>query len=147
MSIASNSNIKILAGNYTLQDVSNNGLIQISNASNIVIDGDSVNEDGENFSGYLIKIDNSSNISIKNFSSAKRLDYGVYCTNSHNITISNCNFSLNKVDSADWIDVWSGYTSALGGGAMFYNCDTVRVHHCTMKLQNDGVAPVQFCPC
>src|ERR1043165_3266324 len=140
ISVTSNSNIKILGGNYNVQDASNDGLIQINNANNITIDGDSVNEDGQNFSGYLIKIDNSSNLIIRNFSSAKHLYYGVYCTNSSNIKISNCNFSFNKVDSGGWIDVWSGYTGALGGGVILYNCDSVRVHNCTMKLQNDGVA-------
>ncbi|HYV94147.1 MAG TPA: right-handed parallel beta-helix repeat-containing protein [Chitinophagales bacterium] len=140
MSVGSNSSIKILGDNYYLQDAGNDGLIQINNASNIIIDGDSVYEDGQNFYGYLIKIDHSSNIIIKNFSAGKGLYYGVYCTNSQNIEIDNCNFSFNKVDSGGWIDVWSGYTGALGGGAMFYNCDSVRVHNCTMKLQNDGVA-------
>lgn len=140
MSIAGNSDIKVLGGNYNLQDAGNNGLIQISNASNIIIDGDSVYEDGQTFSGYLIKIDNSSNIVIKNFSSVVHLKYGVYATNSQNIEITNCNFSFNKVDSGGWIDVWSGYTSALGGGAMFYNCDSIHVHNSIMKLQNDGVA-------
>jgi len=140
MIVSSNSNVKILGGNYSITDNGGDGLIEISNAQNIIIDGDSVNVDGGNYSGYLFRIDNSSNVTIINFNSAKHFYYAVYCTNSHNITISNCNFSFNKVDSSGWIDVWSDYASALGGGAMFYNCDTISVHDDTMRLQNDGVA-------
>ena len=138
--IPDNSNIKILGGTYDLQDTGNDGLIKIDNKHDVIIDGDSVIANGQNYSGYLIEISYSSNILIKNFESGNRFKYGVYVTHSDHIEIDNCNFSLNKTDSSGWIDVWSGYTLALGGGAMFYDCSNVWVHDCIMNLQNDGAA-------
>ena len=140
LDLNSNTNYKISAGNYTLQDPAADGLIRINHASNVVIDGDSVEADGVNYSGYAIKIDSSDHISIKNFTSLKHFKYAVYVSNSHHISILNCNFSYNKVDSSGWIDVWAGYNNALGGGVLFYQCDSIRVYGSLMKYQNDGVA-------
>ena len=139
-SIESNTDIKILGGDYSITDSGNDGILQINNAENVVIDGDSVMVNGNTYAGYLIKITNSNNVVIKNFVSANHFKYAAYITGSTNIEIYNCDFSYNKVDSSGWIDVWAGYTSALGGGVLFYNCDSVSVHDNIMKLQNDGVA-------
>lgn len=138
--VTSNSYLKIHGGFYPLQDIGNDGLIRINKQSNIIIDGDSVYADGLAYSGYLIKIDSSSNIQIRNFSEARNFNYAVYITNSRNIIIENNCFSGNKTDSAGWINVWTGYTSALGGGVMMYNCDSAHIFNNVMKLQNDGVS-------
>ncbi|MCK9399708.1 MAG: right-handed parallel beta-helix repeat-containing protein [Bacteroidales bacterium] len=127
-------------GTYTIPDPGNDGLIRINNQQNIILDGANVAVDGMNYSGYMIKINNSKNITIRNFESASRFKYAVYITNSDSIQIYNCDFSFNKVDSAGWIDVWSDYQSALGGGVMMYLTDYVDIHNNTMKMQNDGVA-------
>src|SRR5689334_3412972 len=73
--IESNSDIKILGGDYTITDYGNDGLLQISDAQNITIDGDSVSTNGVNYVGYVIRISNSSNIIIKNFSAATHYKY------------------------------------------------------------------------
>jgi parallel beta-helix repeat protein len=96
--------------------------------------------DGDNYTGYFIKIDNSDHILIKNFTLVNHFNYAVYITNSSNIEIEANNFSYNKVDSTGFIDVWAGYTDALGGGVICYNCDSVHIHGNMMKYQNDGVA-------
>ncbi|MCX6271475.1 MAG: right-handed parallel beta-helix repeat-containing protein [Bacteroidetes bacterium] len=140
MVISGNSMIKVAAGNYIIQDAGQDGLIQINNASNVIIDGDSVEVNGVNYSGYAIRINNSDHIQIKNFTTVNHFYYAVYITNSNHILINNCNFSYNKVDSSGWISVWTGYTSALGGGVMAYNCDSINVYGNLMKYQNDGVA-------
>jgi parallel beta-helix repeat protein len=88
----------------------------------------------------MIKIDNSSNIRIKNFDSVFHYKYAVYVTNSSHININGNDFSRNKVDSSGWIDVWTDYTSALGGGVMMYQCRAAQIYNNTMKFQNDGVA-------
>jgi hypothetical protein len=139
-SIESNADIKILGGDYNITDSGNDGILQLNNAENVVIDGDSVMVNGNTYAGYLLKITNSNHVVIKNFVSANHFKYAAYITGSTNIEIYNCDFSYNKVDSSGWIDVWAGYTGALGGGVLFYNCDSVSVHDNIMKLQNDGVA-------
>jgi len=140
MIINSNSNIKFIPGDYVFADPELNGVIQISGKQNITLDGDSCTVNGTNFVGYMIKIDNSSNIRIKNFDSVFNYKYAVYITNSSHININGNDFSRNKVDSSGWIDVWTDYTSALGGGVMMYQCRAADIFDNTMKFQNDGVA-------
>jgi hypothetical protein len=138
--ISSNSWIIFNPGTFSIADPGNDGLIRIFNRQNIILDGANVIVDGTNYTGYMIKITNSKNIIIRNFESASQFNYAVYITNSDSIQIYNCNFSYNKVDSTGWIDVWSDYQSALGGGVMMYQTDYADIHQNIMKLQNDGVA-------
>ncbi|MCX6245194.1 MAG: right-handed parallel beta-helix repeat-containing protein [Bacteroidetes bacterium] len=140
MTIGNNSNIKFMAGNYVFSDPGLDGVIQISGKHDIILDGDSCTVDGTNFTGYMIKISNSSNIVIKNFDSVFNYKYAVYVNNSSHIIINGNDFSRNKVDSAGWIDVWTDYTQALGGGVMMYQCRAADIYNNTMKFQNDGVA-------
>lgn len=138
--IESNSWIVFNPGNFTIPDSGNDGLIQIDGKENIILDGAGVVVDGSDYSGYMIKINNSSNIAIKNFTGASHYFYAVYVTNSDHITIDNNDFSYNKVDSAGWISIWTNYNQALGGGVMLYQTELAQVTNNTMKFQNDGVA-------
>ena len=140
LDITSNSWIVFNPGTYTISDPGNDGLLRINNRENIILDGANVVVDGVTFTGYMIKINNSKNITIRNFESVKHFKYAVYITNSDSIEIYNCDFSFNKVDSSGWIDVWSNYQSALGGGVMMYQTDYGDIHDNVMNMQNDGVA-------
>jgi parallel beta-helix repeat protein len=140
MDISSNSWIIINPGNYTIPDVGNDGLIRINDKENIIIDGTNVNVDGVDYTGYMIKINNSNNIVIKNFESVSHFYYAVYITNSDSIIINDCNYSWNKVDSTGWISIWTNYQSALGGGVMMYQTNYAEIYNNDMKYQNDGVA-------
>ncbi|MGA2298798.1 MAG: right-handed parallel beta-helix repeat-containing protein, partial [FCB group bacterium] len=136
----SNSYIKIIPGNYTLNDAGRDGLIQIRYKANITIDGDSVNVSGMNYSGYMIEILNSQNITIKNFKSVKNFFYAVEAFNSSNINIQNCNFTGNKVDSIGWISIWTDVDQALGGGILLDSCTGGRIIQNTSQYSNDGIA-------
>lgn len=140
LDISGNSWIIFNPGTYYLPDPGNDGLVRINNSQNIILDGANVIVDGGTYSGYMIKINNSRNITIRNFESASHFKYAVYITNSDSIFIHDCNFSYNKVDSSGWINVWSDYQSALGGGVMMYQTDYADIYNNTMKFQNDGVA-------
>ena len=140
MQINSYSNIKFIPNNYVFSDPDSNGVIQINGQHNIVLDGDSCRANGQIFKGYMIRINNSHNIIIKNFDSVFSYKYAVYITNSDHITIDSNTFCHNKVDSAGWIDVWADYTKALGGGVMLYQSRAVHIHNNIMNMQNDGVA-------
>jgi len=140
MQIPSYSNIKFIPGNYVFSDPDSNGVIQIIGQHNIILDGDSCTVNGQIFKGYMIKIANSHNITIKNFDSVFNYKYAVYITNSDHITIDSNTFCHNKVDSAGWIDVWADYTKALGGGVMMYQSRAAHIHDNLMTMQNDGVA-------
>ena len=140
MSINSNSNIKFIAGNYVFTDPGLDGVIKINDVHDVILDGDSCTVDGTNYSGYMIKINNSHHVTIKNFDSVFHYKYAVYITNSHHIIINGNDFSGNKVDSSGWIDVWANYNAALGGGVMMYQSRAAEIYENTMKLQNDGVA-------
>jgi parallel beta-helix repeat protein len=143
MEITSNSNIKILGGDYVFGDYQLDGVIQIVGKENIVIDGDSVTVHGGNYTGYMINIENSDNIIIKNFEQVNNYKYAVRCLNSHDIMIEGNNFSHNKKDTTGWIQIWTTYTAALGGGVLFYNSSRLDVHDNLMTQQNDGVAMYQ----
>lgn len=138
--INSNSWIIFNPGTYTVPDPGNDGVIRINNKEHIILDGTGVTVDGTTFTGYMIKINNSKNIIIRNFAAVKHFKYAVYITNSDSIQIYNNNFSFNKVDSSGWIDVWANYQQALGGGVMMYQCSDVDVDSNVMNMQNDGVA-------
>ena len=140
MQIQSYSNIKFIAGNYSFTDPELNGVIQINKKHDIILDGDSCFVDGTNFGGYMIMIDSSYNIEIRNFDSVFRYKYALYVTYSDHITVNGNDFCHNKVDSAGWIDVWADYQQALGGGAMMYESRAVHIFENTMTMQNDGVA-------
>ena len=140
MQIQSNSNIKFAAGNYVFSDAALDGVIQINGKNNIILDGDSCYVEGTDYTGYMIRIQNSHNIMIKNFDSVFHFKYAVHVMNSDHIIINGNDFSRNKVDSSGWIDVWADYTQALGGGVMMYNSRAADIFDNTMKMQNDGVA-------
>jgi len=140
MQIGNDANIKFAAGNYAFTDPEADGVIQISNKHNIILDGDSCRVNGSIFQGYMIKITNSHNITIRNFDSVYGYRYAVYILNSDHITINGNVFSSNKVDSSGWIDVWADYTLALGGGVMMYQSRAAHIYNNVMNLQNDGVA-------
>ncbi len=140
LELQSNSWIIINPGNYTIPDQGNDGLLQINNKENIIIDGDGVTVDGTNYQGYMIKINNSTNIEIKNFDLVSHYYYAVHIMNSDHIYINNNDFSYNEVDSAGWISIWTNYQNALGGGVMMYETEYAAVTDNIMKYQNDGVA-------
>ncbi len=140
MEIASNSDIKIQPGSYEMADSGQAGLIRIVNKSNITIDGDSVFVDGADFGGYMIYIENSSNITIKNFASVSRFYYAMSVKKSSGININDNNFSYNKKDTVGWIFIWTGPEEALGGGVLMNECTGGEIFGNTMIQQNDGVA-------
>jgi hypothetical protein len=140
MNINSNSNIKFIPNNYVFADPDLDGVIRINNVHDVILDGDSCTVNGTNFIGYMIKITNSHNVVIKNFDSVFKYKYALYITGSDHIIINGNDFSRNKVDSSGTINVWTDYTSALGGGVMMYQCRAVQIFDNIMKYQNDGVA-------
>lgn len=140
MIINSFSNIKFAAGNYQFSDAPADGVIRLDGVQNVMLDGDSCRVNGLLKQGYMIKVNNSHNVTIKNFDSVFGYKYAVYITNSDHITINGNVFCRNKVDSSGWIDVWADYTQALGGGVMMYQSRAAHIHDNTMTMQNDGVA-------
>lgn len=138
--LQSNTSYIINPGIYTVADAGNDGVLRINDKENIVIDASGVSVAGNNYSGYFIKISNSSNIVIKNFDLVENYFYAVYITNAEEINIHDNNFNYNKVDSIGWISIWTNYTSALGGGVMMYQVDSALIYNNNMRFQNDGVA-------
>lgn len=138
--IESDSWIIFNPGEYAIEDTGNDGLVQIDGKENIILDGSGVHADGLDYTGYMIKINNSTNIQIRNFSGVSHYYYAVYITNSDHITIEDNDFSYNKVDSSGWISIWTNYNQALGGGVMMYQTGYAQVNNNSMKYQNDGVA-------
>lgn len=132
--------ITISSANYSFSDSTKDGVIQIVNKNNITIDGNGAAVDGNVKLGYMIYINNSNNIVVKNFASVKNYYYAVYVKNSQNIKITNCNFSYNKIDSTGWIVIFDGADKALGGGVFMDSCKTSIVDSNTMQYQNDGIA-------
>ena len=140
MELPSNSYIKILGGDYVFGDYQWDGVIKIHDKENIILDGDSVTVQGGNFMGYMIDIQNSSNILIRNFDLVSNYKYALRCLNSDSIAVAYNNFSYNKKDTLGWIQIWTPYTAALGGGVLFYNSSYIDVNNNLMTQQNDGVA-------
>ncbi|MCD4725754.1 MAG: right-handed parallel beta-helix repeat-containing protein [Bacteroidales bacterium] len=138
--LESNTTYIINPGVYSVADPGNDGILRIDNKENIIIDATGVSVDGSDYTGYFIKINNSSNILIRNFELIEQYYYAVYITNSDIIEVHDCNFNYNKVDSTGWISIWTNYTSALGGGVMMYQVNQGLIHDNMMKFQNDGVA-------
>jgi parallel beta-helix repeat protein len=138
--VESNSWIIFNPGDYTLSDDGQDGLIRINNKENIILEGPGVTVDGTNFNGYMVKISNSENIIIRNWDSVRHFKYAVHILTADSVTIHDCNFSYNKVDSAGWINIWTNYPQALGGGVMMYQVNHGDIHNNVMKMQNDGVA-------
>ena len=62
MVISSNSDIKFMPGNYIFTDPGLDGVIKVSNVHDVILDGDSCTVDGVNYTGYMIKINNSHHI-------------------------------------------------------------------------------------
>lgn len=140
MDIPSNSNIRIQSGTYTFGDAAKDGVIRIVNKENTTIDGDSVQVTGAGFEGFLIYIENSRNITIRNFKSVKNYYYAVTARQSTDLHINDNNFSYNKKDTLGWISIWTDYTAALGGGVLMHRCSGSELHGNTMTQQNDGIA-------
>jgi parallel beta-helix repeat protein len=140
MDIPSNSNIRIQSGNYSFADMGKDGVIRIVNKENITIDGDSVSVTGTGFEGFLIYIENSRNITIRNFQAVKSYYYAVTAEQSTNLVISGNNFSYNKKDTLGWISIWTDYTAALGGGVRLHKCNDSEFFDNRMVQQNDGIA-------
>jgi parallel beta-helix repeat protein len=140
MDIQSNSNIKLQSGTYSIGDTARDGVIRIVNKENITIDGDSVRVTGTGFEGYLIYIENSRNVTIKNFSAVKNFYYAVTARQSADLHIHDNYFSFNKKDTLGWISIWTDYTEALGGGVLMHQCTGSELHNNTMTQQNDGIA-------
>lgn len=140
LNVNSNTHLKILGGVYPLQDPGNDGLIRILNAHHVIIDGDSAFADGMQYSGCLIRIENSDSVIIRNFPQVIRFFYAIQVFNSTNIRIENNNFSGNKLDSAGWINAWAGPSAAHGGGIMLQNSRNIRIQNNILKQQNDGIS-------
>ncbi|MFH0760596.1 MAG: NosD domain-containing protein [Bacteroidota bacterium] len=140
MEVASNSSIKIQPGSYAITDSAQNGIIRIINKENITIDGDSVEVTGPNYAGFLIYIENSRDINIKNFSSVSGYYYALSAKQSTGLSIYRNHFSYNKKDTTGWIYIWTDHTEALGGGVLMYRCDDSELYDNTMVQQNDGIA-------
>lgn len=140
MDIPSNSNIRIQPGSYTFSDAAKDGVIRVVNKENITIDADSVEVTGSGFTGFLIHIENSRNITIRNFSSVKNFYYAVSASQSEGLEINDNNFSYNKKDTVGWIFIWTDQTEALGGGVLMYRCTDSGLSGNTMIQQNDGIA-------
>ncbi len=140
MEIASNSNIRIQSGSYSFSDAAKDGVIRIINKENITIDGDSVQVTGTGFQGFMVYIENSRNITIKNFQSVKSYYYAVSARQSAGIQINSNNFSYNKKDTLGWISIWTDQNAALGGGVLMHQCSGSEFHDNLMTQQNDGIA-------
>jgi parallel beta-helix repeat protein len=140
MDIPSNSNIKIQSGSYSFNDMAKDGVIRIVNKENITIDGDSVEVTGTDYQGYMIYIENSKNITIRNFQSVSKYFYAVTAKQSSDILINDNNFSYNKKDTLGWIFIWTDHTQSLGGGVLMHRCVNSEFYENRMTQQNDGIA-------
>ncbi|MFO7617228.1 MAG: NosD domain-containing protein [Bacteroidales bacterium] len=140
MEIPSNSDIKIQPGTYSFADMGRDGVIRIVNKENITIDGADVEVTGSAFTGFMIFIENSRNITIRNFSKVEKYYYALTAKQSSDIRIIDNNFSYNKKDTTGWIFIWTGVSEALGGGVLFDRCSDSEIHGNLMTQQNDGVA-------
>lgn len=140
MQISSYSDIKFAAGQYTFTDTPADGVIQVSNVNNIILDGDSCFVNGVGDLGYMIKITNSHHITIRNFDSVFNYKYAIHIMNSHHITLNGNVLSGNEVDSSGWISIWTDYQQALGGGVLLFQSRAADIYENEMTMQNDGVA-------
>jgi len=137
---ANGDNIKFAAGEYAFPDSEKDGVIRIVGKQNITLDGDSVQVDGVGYAGYLIYLENSSGITIRNFAAGERFFYCVYAVNCDDITIENCNFSHNVRTDEGWIVIFDGPALAHGGGVFMNQCTNSLIQGNLMTDQNDGAA-------
>ena len=140
MDITSDVDFQFKPGDFNFTDTEKDGVIRIANQKNIILDGKDVNVSGMNFEGYFIRIQDSENITIKNFSSVSNFFYAVYIENATGISIHDCTFSENKKETEGWITISKDETGALGGGVFLNNCSDIDIHDNAMQYQNDGVA-------
>jgi len=140
MDIPSNSNIRLEPGTYAFGDAAADGVIRIVGKENITIDGDSVTVTGTAFQGFMIYIENSRNITIRNFKSVSTYYYAVTARKSSDLHIYENDFSYNKKDTSGWIFIWTDYKEALGGGVLLHQCGDSELYGNTMTQQNDGIA-------
>ena len=140
MEIPSNSNIRIEPGSYDFADMGRDGVIRIMNKENIIIDGTDVEVTGVAFTGFLFNIENSRNITIRNFHKVEKYFYALSAKQSTDIHVLDNNFSYNKKDTSGWISIYTGVGEALGGGVLFDRCTDSEISGNLMTQQNDGVA-------
>ncbi|MCK5821619.1 MAG: right-handed parallel beta-helix repeat-containing protein [Bacteroidales bacterium] len=138
--IQSGANIKINPGEYQIQDINNNGILRVVNKNDVTIDGSDVQVSGMDTTGYLIYLENSTNVTIKNFSAASGFFYAIRAKNCSGLTIENNNFSYNQKDTLGWIFIWTGTGEALGGGVLLDDCRDSEIMTNAMVQQNDGIA-------
>ncbi|MCD6347079.1 MAG: right-handed parallel beta-helix repeat-containing protein, partial [Bacteroidales bacterium] len=138
--IQSGANIIINPGDYDIQDVTDNGILRIVNKNNVVIDGTDVHVSGMDTTGYLIYLENSTNVTIRNFGSAGAFYYAVRAKYCSGLTIEDNTFSYNQKDTLGWIFIWTDVEDALGGGVLLDQCGDSEIMGNTMTQQNDGVA-------
>ena len=141
MSIPSNSIVKIAAGNYNFTDSAKKGVVRIIKARNVIIDGDSVSVSGApDTAGYMLFIDSSQDIIIKNFKLVSGYFYAGYVHSSDSVQFLNCNFSNNKADSSLPVALWNNSGSADGGGILIDQCTNVMVNNCTIQFNNEALS-------
>jgi parallel beta-helix repeat protein len=138
--INSNQNLKFEEGDYAFSDPEGNGVIQLNNVENVILDGENVTIDGGNDEGYFIYLEDCSNILIKNFELATNYFYAIHAVNSDQVRIENCTFSGNKRDDEGWIVIFEGPEGAHGGGVFVNECENFIIQNNTMTDQNDGIA-------
>jgi len=127
-------------GDYSFLDTEGDGIMQIKNVQDVIIDAENVTLTGGNFSGYGIKIEGCTNVTLKNFKNISNYYYAVHIINSTGITIENSTINSNKRDDEGWITIFDGAAQALGGAVFMDDCHDSHLHHNSMTDQNDGIA-------
>ncbi|MCH8331879.1 MAG: hypothetical protein IH946_10975, partial [Bacteroidetes bacterium] len=89
LSIPSDTTIKFTPGNYSFQDPTSDGVIQIIGQKNVILDGDSVDCRGTTRTGYFFYIENCDSVEIRNFKLVSQYFYAAFVKNSQNIIFSN----------------------------------------------------------
>jgi parallel beta-helix repeat protein len=140
MNLEGNMSYTLLYKNYNIGVAENESVIKIHGVSNILLDGNEVQSHGEAYKGYFIDIQDASMIEVSDFDTLSSYFYAVNVDNSNNVSISNNNFSNNKMDQIGWIHIWHDIDNALGGGVLIHNSRKVDIQENTMQFQNDGVA-------
>lgn len=140
LQIQSGDNLLLNTNIYSFSDAAQNGVILIKDVQNVTIDGNQSELHGAAFQGYAIKIENATNITLKNFKMIKGYFYAIHAINSSGIVIENSTISENKRDDAGWIVIFQGAADAHGGAVFMDSCQTSTISDNTMTGQNDGVA-------
>jgi hypothetical protein len=63
---------------------------------------------GVAFTGFLFNIENSRNITIRNFHKVEKYFYALSAKQSTDIHVLDNNFSYNKKDTSGWISIYTG---------------------------------------